>query len=234
MDHNTSTYVVATIRPWNLTVFNQRICKYPGTWHLIDSPGKLTSEYLRSLRPDYIFFPHWSLKIPQQLLEEFSCVCFHETDLPYGRGGSPLQNLIVRGHRSTVISALQMISEFDAGPIYLKKELSLEGLAEEIFIRAANLIADMILHIISQNPPPQPQHGKVELFRRRTPEMSLVPEDANSLQAVFDHIRMLDCTEYPKAFFETKNLRFEFTRPALRTNAIEADVKITIKAKTDD
>ncbi len=27
---------------------------------------------------------------------KFECVCFHMTDVPYGRGGSPLQNLIIR------------------------------------------------------------------------------------------------------------------------------------------
>ena len=46
------------------------------------------------------------------------------TDLPYGRGGSPLQNLIVRGHKHTMISAIKCVKELDAGPIYLKKPLT--------------------------------------------------------------------------------------------------------------
>ena len=43
------------------------------------------------------------------------------TDLPYGRGGSPLQNLIINGHKETMMSALRCVQELDAGPIYLKK-----------------------------------------------------------------------------------------------------------------
>jgi methionyl-tRNA formyltransferase len=54
--------------------------------------------------------------------------------LPYGRGGSPLQNLIDLGHKDTFVSALKMTEELDAGAIYLKKPLSLEGLAEEIYM----------------------------------------------------------------------------------------------------
>jgi len=54
------------------------------------------------------------------------------TYMPYGRGGSPLQNLIVRGYRHTKLTALRMVEEFDAGPVYLKEDLCLEGNAEEI------------------------------------------------------------------------------------------------------
>lgn len=43
------------------------------------------------------------------------------TDLPYGRGGSPLQNLIVRNHYKTKISEIRVKKEIDSGPIYLKK-----------------------------------------------------------------------------------------------------------------
>ena len=55
------------------------------------------------------------------------------TDLPYGRGGSPLQNLIIRGHKKTKISALRMVNELDAGPIYFKRSLSLNGNAQKIY-----------------------------------------------------------------------------------------------------
>ncbi len=48
----------------------------------------------------------------------FNCVVFHMTDLPFGRGGSPLQNLISRGIYKTKISAIKVVKEIDAGPIY--------------------------------------------------------------------------------------------------------------------
>ena len=46
------------------------------------------------------------------------------TDLPFGRGGSPLQNLIVRGYKSTKLTAIKVQSGIDTGDIYLKKPFS--------------------------------------------------------------------------------------------------------------
>ena len=65
---------------------------------------------------------------------------FHITDLPYGRGGSPLQNLIERGYSSTKLTALRCTADLDAGPIYSQEVLNLAGTAEEIFLRADALI----------------------------------------------------------------------------------------------
>lgn len=54
------------------------------------------------------------------------------TDLPYGRGGSPLQNLIKRNIENTKISAIKVVKDLDAGDIYLKRDLNLNGTADEI------------------------------------------------------------------------------------------------------
>ena len=159
------TYIVATIRPWNIKAFYNIINKYPGDWHLISSKEDLNIQKLKTLKPRYIFFPHWSEKVPKNIINTFECVCFHETDLPYGRGGSPIQNLIILGHTKTVITALKMNEEFDSGPIYLKESLSLEGLAEEIYNRASIVVAEMIKTIITNNPKHKKQVGKPVIFK---------------------------------------------------------------------
>ena len=43
------------------------------------------------------------------------------TDLPYGRGGSPLQNLIANKIYDTKISAIRAEGGIDTGRIYLKE-----------------------------------------------------------------------------------------------------------------
>jgi len=227
-------YIVATIKNWNVKVYDEIIKHYPGNWHLITDPNELTANKIKSLNPRYIFFPHWSHLVPLEILDVTTCICFHETDLPYGRGGSPLQNLISRGHKNTVISALKMSEEIDAGPIYLKKTLSLDGLGEEIYIRASHIIADMIKTIISENPSPKKQIGKPTLFNRRTPSESEVPNKINNLEDLFDYIRMLDVDTYPKAFIENGNFKYEISRPALKTEEIIADIRITKRSKKDN
>jgi len=224
---NENIYIVATIRPWNIQVFQDTISHYPGTWHLITENKQLTPARIKKLKPKYIFFPHWNHLVPVSIMDLAECVCFHETDVPYGRGGSPIQNLIARGCKETKITALKMTQELDAGPVYLKKPLALDGLAEEIFIRASRLVAQMIREIITHEPLPQAQQGKIVKFQRRTPEQSKAPVKLKNLNEMFDHLRMLDAEEYPKGFIEHGGFRYEFSRPALRTGAIEADVRIT-------
>ena len=152
------------------------------------------------------------------------------TDLPFGRGGSPLQNLISRGFCETKISAIVVDKQLDAGPVYLKMNLSLLGSAEEIFIRANKFIGEMIIKIINERIIPEPQTDTSTMFKRRTPEMSEITNELEEVDYLHDHIRMLDAEGYPKAFLETKFFKFEFTRAALKSDGtIISDVKITKK-----
>ncbi len=192
------------------------------------SPSELTLERLEAIRPRYIFLPHWSWIIPPEIFTRYECIVFHMTDLPYGRGGSPLQNLIVRGHQSTVVAALRCVAELDAGPVYLKYSLSLLGSAEEIFLRAADVVGQMILAMLKDQPTPVPQSGEVTQFKRRC------PEDGNlgclsEISQIHDFIRMLDAEGYPSAFLETNHFRFEFSRASLTPDGIIADVRIKRK-----
>jgi len=190
-------YVVATIKRWNIEQFNKE--PLSSNWTLIQNRDELTLSKLQELSPKYIFFPHWSWIVPEEILNAFTCICFHMTDVPYGRGGSPLQNLISRGHLETKLTALKMTSELDAGPVYLKVPLSLKGSAQEIFERSAKLTFEMIKSIITLEPIPIEQNGKITIFERRTPKQSEIQGD-ETLPALYDHIRMLDAQSYPKAY----------------------------------
>jgi len=190
---------------------------------------ELNLNAIESIKPDYIFFPHWSFIIPEEIYKNYNCIVFHMTDLPFGKGGSPLQNLISRGIYQTKISAIKVVKELDSGPIYLKKDFSLHGNAEEIFIRASKVISEMIDEIIKTQPEPIGQEGTPVTFKRRTPEMSNI-ETIKDIVKLFDYIRMLDAEGYPKAFFENENFRFEFSRALQKSdNSIIADVRISKK-----
>ncbi len=188
----------------------------------------LTEKVLLEIQPEYVFFPHWSYLIPENIYTDFECVMFHMTDLPFGRGGSPLQNLIARGIYETQITAFRCIKELDAGPIYCKRPLSLYGTAEEIYMRAADTIADMIKWIIKNRPEPVSQEGESCFFPRRKPEESNI-KDLDCIQKLYDYIRMLDADGYPRAFLETEHFRMEFERASFKGEYIKADVIIRNK-----
>ena len=191
---------------------------------------EVTRENLTEFKPDWVFFPHWSYIIPAEVYENFRCVIFHMTDLPFGRGGSPLQNLIARGIYETKLSAIRCVQELDAGEIYKKVPLSLWGTAEEIYLRAAELTKEIIIDLVLNPVESVPQSGDIVTFQRRKPADGNV-ELCSSLNQVFDYVRMLDADTYPKAFLETEKFRLEFSRASLRENEILADVKIIMKGE---
>lgn len=224
-------YIVATIKPWNIAAFERRSPALTGKWHLVTDKDALTPELLATLKPRYIFFPHWSWIVPDWLLQNAECVCFHMTDVPYGRGGSPLQNLIERGHTETKLTALRMEKELDAGPVYLKKPLSLEGSAGKIFERMADLSYDMMAEIAEKEPQPVPQQGEPVIFKRRTPEMSRLP-DKGDTKKIYDHIRMLDAQTYPRAFLRHGEFELDFSDAALEPDGSVSARVVIRKEKT--
>lgn len=219
--------VIVSSQPWNRNLPDNLHSTTGQSFQLISTPTELTIDNLSKLSPRYVFFPHWSHRIPADVFQNFDCVIFHMTDLPFGRGGSPLQNLIARGIHETKISALKCVEEVDAGPIYLKRPLSLHGAAEEIYLRASEIIESMIVEIIKTNLQPTAQVGESTIFKRRRPEQGNLL-DAESLDQVFDLIRMLDADGYPKAFINVGNLRLEFTRASRKADNLIADVRITM------
>ena len=95
--------VIATIKSWNIERAKVLQEKYAGIHEIVIYTKKeeFTIENVKVLEPDYILMPHWSYIVPDEITQNWNCVVFHMTDLPYGRGGSPLQNLIVRGYKAS-------------------------------------------------------------------------------------------------------------------------------------
>jgi methionyl-tRNA formyltransferase len=190
----------------------------------------LNLEVLSSVNPDYIFFLHWSWIIPEDIYSKFNCIVFHMTDLPFGRGGSPLQNLIIRGFSKTKISAIKVDNGIDTGDIYIKSDLLLNGTATEIFKRAAGVIKDMIDEIAGNEIIPTKQEGTPVYFKRRKPDQSLVDNNIKDVEALYDFIRMLDAENYPHAFLENEQFKFEFTNAQITNESeLNANVRITKK-----
>lgn len=227
------TNVIVSNREWNRKFVEEISLRTASNIIYIANKEQLNKEWLDQVAPRFIFFPHWSYIIPADIYENYECIVFHMTDLPYGRGGSPLQNLIERGIYETKISALRCTGELDAGKIYMKRGLSLYGSAEEIYLRAGEQTKEMIIELIQNRPEPRPQVGKAVVFKRRKPEDGNI-EGLRQLERVFDYIRMLDADGYPRAFLETEYLRLEFERAALKEGYIKADVRIKMREQANE
>ena len=217
-------FCIASTKPWHRKIAQKMKFGNNFSWIFVSTLDELSS-CANIHRPQYIFFLHWNTKVPANITQNFECVCFHMTDLPYGRGGSPLQNLIMAGKKETQVTAFRMTGKIDEGPIYAKLPLSLEGRAEDIYIRAGEICWKIVRMIVDQSLSPEPQIGESTIFKRRTPSESNLPT-SGSLDNLHDFIRMLDAPTYPLAFIEYGEFFLEFSHSTLRADRIDARIII--------
>ena len=227
--------VIATIKSWNIERAKALQEKYAGIHEIVIYTKKeeFTIENVKVLEPDYILMPHWSYIVPDEITQNWNCVVFHMTDLPYGRGGSPLQNLIVRGYKETKISAIKVTSTIDGGPVYMKKPLTLEGSAQEIFVRCSDVIfKEMIPKFLEERLEPVEQTGEPVLFKRRTEKDGEITSDME-LDKIYDYIRMLDAEGYPRAYIEFGEYRLSFENAVLSENGDIVEAKVIFKKRSE-
>ena len=169
----------------------------------------------------FLFFPHFSEIIPSEFLNMFECIGFHTGNLPHDRGGSPIQNKIIKGEYKSKVSAILLSSEVDGGPIYCDREIDLEfGSIEQILRNISILIAEMIIEIITSNLNPTAQIGVASYANRISKDNSRIDFSDLSIKQIYDRIRMVDGLEYPRAFVEVKNCRIFMESSKLENNKV--------------
>ncbi len=218
-------YVFCAYRKWSLELFEIINKKHKG-FHLIKSPKQLTYKKIQKINPKFIFFPDWSWIVPKEIFQNFTCICFHEANLPKFRGGSPIQNQILRGIQKTKTTAFLMNEKLDGGDIIMKKDLSLKGNLSEIFERMKKNDLAILEKIISGNFNSYKQKGKSSSYKRRKPSDSELKSLNHSKIYLYNFIRMLQ-DPYPNAFIKVGKHKIIFKSAKLFKNklSIEADIE---------
>ena len=193
--------------------------------YLLSSPKKLTISYLKRKKPEIIFFPDWSWIIPNEIISNYKCICFHESNLPKFRGGSPIQNQIIRGVTKTKTTAFIMNEKIDAGDIILQKNLSLEGSIQEIFSRMSENDYSLILKIMNGRYKRKKQSGKPTTYSRRKPKESELKSLNHSIRYLYNFIRMLE-DPYPNAFIRIGKQKLIFKKAIYNNKKLSLEVKI--------
>lgn len=188
----------------NPSIGEKHVVKY------CQNKDELSKKALVEFKPDYVFFTHWNWIVKDDIHESFNCVVFHTAPLPYGRGGSPIQNLILEGFDKAPVCAIKMTRELDSGPIYASSYISLAGSLKDIFSRINVAANELINEILENNPSAVPQRGEPHFFKRLTIEDNKIPVGLE-LKEIYDRIRMVDHDEYPNAFITYDNIKIEFS-----------------------
>lgn len=217
--------VIASSKKWFFKTENVKKFIKKNNFIILNNKYQITLKYLNKIKPDFIFFPHWSYKVNQNIIKKYNCICFHTAPLPFGRGGSPIQNMILKKFKKSPVCAIQMTNEINSGPIYLKKMISLSGNLEDIFVRISFATIQMIKIIIKKRITPKKQIGKVFKFKRIKKKQSEIKKEKN-INEIYDKIRMLSAEEYPNAYIKRNNFKIFFTKPVKKNNSISCNAEI--------
>lgn len=148
-------------------------------------------------------------KFKQLYLNKFNLVV-HESDLPYGKGWSPVTWQILEGKHNIPVTLFEATDSIDAGQIYLKAMMKLDGteLLDEIKHQQGLVTLSLILDFIKSLPDVKGkvQKGEQSFYSKRGPEHSRL--DVNkSLYEQFDLLRVSDNNRYP-AHFTIRNKEY--------------------------
>ena len=207
-------YLFCGYRNYSIEIFNKLQKRYKN-FYLITKKESLTYSKIKKINPKYIFFPDWSWIVPENIIKNYDCVCFHESNLPKFRGGSPIQNQIISGIKKTKTTAFFMNSKIDGGDIILQKDLLLSGNISDIFNRMKKNDFEMISKIIQGKFRRRKQKGTASFYKRRTPNQSELKNLNFSNEYLYNFIRMLS-DPYPNAFLRIGKKKIIFNSAELK------------------
>ncbi len=134
----------------------------------------------------------------------------HSSDLPKGKGWSPMTWTILEGKNKITNTLFEAVDSVDAGKVYLKNEITLEGheLLEEIHQKQGEKINEIIMEFLQQYPSIHSvkQQGEESFYKKRKPGDSELDID-KTIKEQFNLLRVVDNEKYP-AFFDHKGYRY--------------------------
>lgn len=140
-------------------------------------------------------------------------IVVHASDLPRGRGFSPMVWQILDGKNTIPLTMITMAETVDAGDIIMQRYLEFQGheLNDEMRNRMGQAIVDMCFDMAISSTPPhtQPQQGTPSWYDRRYADDSRLDPN-QSIADQFNLLRVVDNQAYP-AFFDYLGHRYTLT-----------------------
>lgn len=162
---------------------------------------------------DFLFILGCTFILPPEILSRNKHnLVVHESELPKGRGWTPIAWLVEGGSDRIPLTMIEAERRVDAGPVYQRSEVVLEGheLVDEIRALVMQEIIEMckrfVEHCEELVSMARDQEGEATYFPRRNRESSRLNPDM-TIAEQFDKLRIVDNQNYP-AFFDFRGRRY--------------------------
>lgn len=149
--------------------------------------------------------------LPDRYLElnDYNIV-IHASDLPKGKGFSPLQWQILEGNDNITLTLFNAVSDLDAGDYFFKDTLCFEGheLLDELHCKMGGKIMEMAEKFVNDFAKmiPKKQQGQSSFYPQRTEKDDML-DPSKSIIENFNHLRIANNKDYP-LFFEYKGCKY--------------------------
>lgn len=196
-------------REWALNIYSKIAQNYKdGDVRVIESYDEYCNFLVKEYNPDFVLFYGWSWMIDKDIIGDYKCIMLHPSKLPKYRGGSPIQNQIIRGEKDSAVTLFIMNEKMDSGNIVFQEPMSLSGSINDIFNKIEELGYKGTMQFLGN-----PTAGVKQIeedatyFKRRTEQQSEITIKElreQPAQYIFNKIRMLQ-DPYPNAYFQSKD-----------------------------
>ncbi|MBS6602540.1 MAG: hypothetical protein KH301_02120 [Brachyspira sp.] len=195
-------------RDWALKIYDE-IAKLDNIeTMIIRSEEDYNEDDIINFNPDMILFYGWSQIIKSSILKNFKCIMLHPAPLPKYRGGTPIQNQIIRGEIKSAVTLFLMDEGIDTGDIILQEEISFEGHLFDILDRMTTVGLKLTKKMLAGEYSLTPQdNANATYFKRISPknnEITLEELQTKPAQYLYNKIRMLE-DPYPNAYIKTSD-----------------------------
>lgn len=162
---------------------------------------------------DFCFMLGCGQIVPSDTLARYrNCLVVHESDLPRGRGWSPLTWQILGGETKVPVTLLEAAEKVDSGAIYAQELLAFDGheLVDELRAAVGRAALGLCTRFVDRYPSildqAREQDGTATYLPRRAPEDSRL-DPLRPIDSQLDLLRVVDNQRYP-AFFESRGHRY--------------------------
>ncbi|MDC3122635.1 formyltransferase family protein [Alphaproteobacteria bacterium] len=222
--------LILSEKQWGYRVYKRLKKNYPNLNYSFCDNSKNLQKKIDDINPSKVFVLHWGKLISKDLLDQTTFIGFHSSDLPSFRGGSPLQNQIIRGYEKTVITCFFLNKKIDDGKYIIKKKLNLKGSLNDIFKDIEIITFNIISNLASKKKISNKKLNKNKI--RGSIYSRLTKSDLNlnkyeDIEKIYNVIRMVDHPEYDNAYVQLKkNIILNLSKAKLLNNVLTCKVRI--------
>lgn len=166
---------------------------------------------IAAYKPETIITASFGAFFGKKLRDLCLCINLHPSLLPLLRGATPIQTALLQGFELTGVSIFEMVKQMDAGPIRIKKELSIaaEDNHSSLHEKLSELAAQMLLDFLADPAayPAKEQEHALATYCSKIDSGDLEIDWSRDAEAIHNQVRAFSTDPGARTYRQGKMLK---------------------------